>query len=403
MRRVIPTLVLAIMNWVAVAGSAGADHLGFLEHGAKALESRDYDGAIASASQVLAIDSKSADAYFVRGSAWIGKHEYDKGIADCNQAIRLLEGDAAKSMIAAVYSVRGGAWYNRGDFDKAMSDENFALANNPKLTAAYVWRAKVWKRKGESERAFSDYNQALAIDPKSANAYFGRGAICGEKREWDKALADYDLAITINPTYAEAYQSRADIHRRRGESERAITDCTQAIRYFDANETEKIAATYFYRGMIRHTQHQYDKAIADYNQALAIDSKRLDILCARGLAAEVNRDYEKAIGDYTRAQQIDPSGVDAYYRLAWLYSTCPNEKFRDGKKAFASILKAHPLSQKKDAFELATIAAVYAECGDFKLAMEWMQRAIDSAPNDKVKGEYRTYLDRFKQGKPCHP
>jgi hypothetical protein len=46
-----------------------------------------------------------------------------------------------------------------------------------------------------------------------------------------------------------------------------------------------------------------------------------------------------------------------------------------------------------------TLAAAYAEAGDFPNAVKWEEKAIELAP-DKSQGKLRAHLDLFKADKP---
>ena len=85
--------------------------------------------------------------------------------------------------------------------------------------------------------------------------------------------------------------------------------------------------------------------------------------------------------------------------MATIYATCPDAKYRDGKKAVENASKAHQLSGGKIWYYLATLAAAHAESGDFAKAQETQGKAIDLAP-ETAKPNYRTRLELYKQGKP---
>ncbi len=56
----------------------------------------------------------------------------------------------------------------------------------------------------------------------------------------------------------------------------------------------------------------YPGAIADYNRALAIDPKFLEIYFRRGIARSLTQDWPGAAADYTQAIAIDPQHPEAY-------------------------------------------------------------------------------------------
>jgi len=95
--------------------------------------------------------------------------------------------------------------------------------------------------------------------------------------------------------------------------------------------------------------------------------------------------------------------------LAWLQSTCPDEKYRNGKEAFANASKAYKLgktyklSSSKISNYVESVAAAYAESGDFKHAVEWQTKAIDLlSEGDKQKSDYQSRLELYQQKKPFH-
>ncbi len=78
----------------------------------------------------------------------------------------------------------------------------------------------------------------------------------------------------------------------------------------------------------------------------------------------------------------------------------PEERLRDGKKAIELATRACELSEWKEAYKLGTLAAAYAEVGEFDKAIEWQEKAnrLFTDAEDKKKGEERLKL--YKDKKP---
>ncbi len=331
----------------------------------------------------------TAWAYNTRGMIWYEKGEYDIAIGDYNEAIRL------NPRHKWAYNNRGIAWEHKKEYDKAISDYDEAIRLDPKLSAPYNGRGDAWRSKGEYDKAISDYDEAIRLDPKDALAYNNRGTAWYLKKDYDKAISDYDEAIRLDPQYAAPWNNRGNAWQDKKEYDKAISDYDGAIRL-----DPKFADAYNNRGIACSAKEEYDKAISDYNEVVRLDPKRSATYNLRGLAWEHKKEYDIAISDYDEAIRLDPKYVNPWNGRAWLEATCPDAKYRDGKKAVDDATKACELTGWKHANHLDTLAAAYAESGDFDAAVKWQTKARDMA-SEKQKADFQSRLDLYKAHKPC--
>jgi tetratricopeptide (TPR) repeat protein len=160
--------------------------------------------------------------------------------------------------------------------------------------------------------------------------------------------------------------------------------------------------------------------------------------------AELRRKYERAATELSRTVPPDPprpidhgqiqpeywmrpgSGardlaryeelIRLYPDLPWVHrerafilATCPDARIRDGKRAVSAATRAAELTNWKDWDVLMTLAAAYAEAGDFANAVRWEQRVVEveqafrkQLPPSLV-GTMAPQVDRlalYKAGKP---
>jgi tetratricopeptide (TPR) repeat protein len=297
-----------------------------------------------------------AHGYTMRAKIWREERkELDIALGDYNEAIRLVP------TIAAVYNNRGMVWHSKKEYDKAIADYNEAIRLDPKDALAYNSRGLAWSGKKEYDKAIADYNEAIRLDPKFAIAYSIRGNRWDDKKEYDKAIADYNEAIRLDPKFAIAYSNRGNTWRNKKE---------------------------------------YDKAIADYNEAIRLDPKFATAYSNRGDARSDKKEYDKAIADYNEAIRLDPKYAGAYNGRAWLWATCPDAKYRDGKKAVQSATAACELSEWKNSDYLDTLAAANAATGDFDSAVKWQSKAIELLSDERTKEDYRSRLRLYLEKKP---
>jgi hypothetical protein len=86
------------------------------------------------------------------------------------------------------------------------------------------------------------------------------------------------------------------------------------------------------------------------------------------------------------------------YLLSSLYATNPSDKHRNGTLAVRLATKGCELTNWKDCIFLETLAASYAETGEFSRAIDYQTKAIECAPNS-FKNELEARLKLYRSGK----
>lgn len=128
------------------------------------------------------------------------------------------------------------------------------------------------------------------------------------------------------------------------------------------------------RGIARSRKGQFDLAIDDFSKALEFYAAYAPAYINRGVVWQKKNVPGQAILDYTRGLEMAPEYTNAYAALAWILSTCPDPRYRDGKIALLLAQKATTLDTK--ALPLQVLAAVYAEMGEFYQAAAIQRKHI---------------------------
>ena len=94
-----------------------------------------------------------------------------------------------------------------------------------------------------------------------------------------------------------------------------------------ATTSEEEAKIYVQRGCAYEDKGDYEKAVADFNEAIRLNPKDANALCGRGRAYHDMGDHKKAVADFAEAVRVQPTLFDAYYSCGVAYSwMCDDDK-----------------------------------------------------------------------------
>jgi tetratricopeptide (TPR) repeat protein len=184
-------------------------------------------------------------------------------------------------------------------------------------------------------------------------------------------------------------------------------DYNGAIGYFGAaiKMEPHMYLAYFGRGQAYMHQHKYQAAIADFNSALRISPGFFLAGIDRAEANESLGHYEQALAELNHIISLQPLPNTRARTLtvrAWLFATCPNPHFRNGKQAVSDAMAACRIDSWDNWDYIDTLAAAYAEAGDFENAMKFEKKAIRKARDAEDKKGAQERLTLYQQHHPFH-
>ncbi len=272
----------------------------------------------------------SIDLLIRRASVHRMRNEFDLALTDYDTALGLNRG-------AALLQNRGSLHLVRRDFDKALADFTESIQTMPNFQGGYRSRGAVYEATNQYDEAMKDYEKAneLATD---ATVTLGIGRVYALQEKYKEAVTKYDTAIEINEKFTSAFTSRGSA-------------------YYELNE--------------------FKKARADMDKAIELAPQATVGWVSRAWLNMKLGDARSAASDAAEAVRLDDSDPGALNIRAWVLSTCPDEDYRNGKKALELAKKAVRLSEEKHPVYLDTLACAYAELGDFPEASAWLKKAIE--------------------------
>jgi tetratricopeptide (TPR) repeat protein len=129
----------------------------------------------------------------------------------------------------------------------------------------------------------------------------------------DDTIAACSRLIQRNANDWGAYSNRGVAYNGKGQYDRAIADFSQAIRL------KPVAMLYVARGSVYSLKGDHDQALADYDQALRLDPNLAAVYGARAVTFYKKGDYGRAVVDASEAIRLNPKSADNYIGRALAY------------------------------------------------------------------------------------
>jgi tetratricopeptide (TPR) repeat protein len=222
------------------------------------------------------------------------------------------------------------------------------------------------EEKGENDKALTLWKEAVAMEPENAKAQNGLGISLYVHGDIPEGFDHLRAAIRINPLSVESHYVLGTFTLKQGRAEDALPELLKAvaIRPHFASGEEAVASAY--------------EALGNSREALV---------------------------HWHRAQAIDSGSATARQGIAWVLATAADATVRNGAEAVVWAKSANDLAPADDAGALDTLAAAYAEDGQFPRAIALASRALDVSVangNASFAKEVRARLRLYKQHTPYH-
>ena len=216
------------------------------------------------------------------------------------------------------------------------------------------------------------------------------GAISLDKREFRQAAEAFTLALELEPENRQAHIELGGVLLGFNKGQAAAPHFEVAL-----GTNPKDPELRYKLGLARLQMGDLSKAEQDMRQVLTL---REDALAHWQLGA-INLalgKIENSIRAYEEAIAIRPELMRSANDLAWLLATMDDDELRNGQRAVQ--IAEHVCQQSDDptANELDTLAAAYAEVGQFIKAVEFASQAVQLAGQSGGPALVKPIEDRLR-------
>jgi tetratricopeptide (TPR) repeat protein len=285
------------------------------------------------------------------------------------------------SVAQHLYAARALATYDK--IDQANAEAARAVQIDPSNAAARGLHALSLSELGEDAEAVKEAERAIELAPMDSQAHLNL-AITAARTDMERAISEARRAIELGPGNFSAYQllMKCLVDSKRYNEAATFGPEWLAVSPFDAAARSSLALAMAQTGDLVTGARQFgyvmmlqpnaEDALAQVHQILVSLAKTPDGL---------QRLREIAANAPDSPRMLD--------ELAWLLATYPDSDARDGAEAVRLAERACQLTDRRLPALLATLAAAYAETGDFSrgvaVAEEALKRAQDLDDTDSVK------------------
>jgi tetratricopeptide (TPR) repeat protein len=260
-------------------------------------------------------------------------------------------------------SNHGMAVFKKGRVAEAIQDYKAAIALAPELDVARTSLGEALVQQGKYDEAIEQFTKVLELEPANPAARLQLGVALSRQGKLDEAVEAFSEVLRQNPDDVGAHNNLGNVLSMQGRNEAALEHFAEAVRLQPAH--------------------------ASAQNNLAIVCKKLGRT-------------DRAIACYREALRLQPNFLEALNNLAWTLATAPEEQYRNGSEAVRLATGACEMTQYQQPIPLTTLAAAYAESGDFPDAISFAERAQErvGSSQNPLAARLQAMVEAFRSGRP---
>jgi len=286
--------------------------------------------------------------------------------------------------------------------------------------------------KGRKLESLEEFKKSLKLDPNYELAHASLGFLLFQMSRFDEAEDELRKALAINPLNPIAHNNLGNVLFAKGKLKESITEYWESMR-LDPNYIK----TRYNLGDALFSDGKKEEGVLQYRQALTLDKsstkaqiKLGEMLQQMGRKSEAFQEYQlalkhdprsvAALSDFAklnmelgrrsegialmeRALLLQPLDSAIANDLAWMLATASESDLRDGNRALKLAQMALDQSGGKDPSILDTLAAAYAETGEFVKALECARHGLifaESSGDKNLEVRLKKEIVLYESGKP---
>jgi protein O-mannosyl-transferase len=256
--------------------------------------------------------------------------------------------------------------------DAALTEAKKAVAADPSNAAARIALVTALEDAKQSSEALEEAEQAIKLAPLDGATHLELGALLFKQNKLERAIEEARLAVAFAPENIHAHLLLLVSLFYHNEDPVDAAREALAVSPYNAEFHRLLGLALVRKGESIEAFNQLTYSVLIRPEWTEASSE-----LQRALLALINsHDAAKLL--HQVASSI-PNAAVVLDELAWVFATHPRKELRDGHEAVRLAEHACALTKRTNPILLATLAAAYAETGNFGQAISTIQESISKA------------------------
>jgi len=285
--------------------------------------------------------------------------------------------------------------------DLALEYVNKAIASDGDSPTSYYIRGKIHMGLNNLSLAAKDLERALSLDPllypaKPAEPYIELANALSALGRMKQALAYALMARRLQPSSIDAEYAIYTVYFRMRKFCVCRRLAEEMIRSHPDEALSHVAVAFALNGL-----HKHSDALKAAEKAVEMADESETPYIALGRAYGGLGRYGEALDALNKGTRAAAESGHAKLEKMEFLAACPNDDFRDGKRAKEMSLRLKGVRNEKNPVVLRALAIVHAECGEWESAIDATNRALKLVEgNVEFAAELEKLLGKFKEKRP---
>ena len=251
---------------------------------------------------------------------------------------------------------------------------------------------------GNEDEAIVEYQAAVAIAPRP-EIYFILGETLSKRGRYDEAVAQFAELLKVSPDNVGALVQLGIAQALQGKTKEAVEALAEALRIDPAD-----ASAHNSLGNILAQQGRHEEAVRQFEEAVRLKPDHAGAFNNLAISCKKLGRMNEAIAHYREALRLEPDSLQALNNLAWTLAASPKAELRNGAEAVRLATQACELTKYQNPTPLVTLAAAYAEMGQFREAISFAEQAqtLAGGSRNPFAARGQAMLEAFRAGRPYH-